>query len=128
MVDLVYIQLSSDETAPAAIRAAVNEVRELNGVRDDVKLIATELVTNAILHSAEPSNTMEFRLSRSTDTLLISVHEHGPSLDPARASILDLPVPGALGWWIVQRMARRCGSERLDGLHVWAELPLDRER
>jgi anti-sigma regulatory factor (Ser/Thr protein kinase) len=126
MVDLVCIQLASDETAPAAVRAAVNDVRELNGLRDDAKLIATELVTNAILHGAGPDNTIEFRVSRGEDRILISVHEDGPRLERARTSTLDMPVAGALGWWIVQRIATRCGSERLDGHLVWAELALRR--
>jgi hypothetical protein len=123
-VDLLCLEVASDRTAPAAVRAAVGEVREINGIRDDAKLLATELVTAAILHGAGPGDTMEFRLSRSNDALLISVHEHGQRASGNPSS--DILGAGALGWWIVQRLARRCGSERFDGRRFWAELPFSR--
>ena len=39
------------EHAPALVRAALREVGELGAVRDDAILIASELVTNAVVQS-----------------------------------------------------------------------------
>lgn len=90
-------------------------------------LVASELVTNAVLHSGCASDhRLKVRATLQRDRLLISVHDpgiSGASVQPRR------PEHSALGGWglqIAEQLAERWGSERPDGYRVWAELAVRR--
>jgi anti-sigma regulatory factor (Ser/Thr protein kinase) len=91
------------------------------GVKDDARLVASELVTNAVLHSdCRSGDTIEVFARLGPDRLMIAVH------DPGSSSRNTPPSPSrdddGMGLRIVEEIARRWGSERPDGLLVWAEL------
>jgi GAF domain-containing protein/anti-sigma regulatory factor (Ser/Thr protein kinase) len=90
-------------------------------VVDDAALVASELVTNAVLHGqGRPRLTIE----RNGPAVRIGVHDSSP----------DRPLPGALrddtmtgrGLRLVEALASRWGVEPTpDGKEVWAELSTD---
>lgn len=88
-------------------------------------LVASELTTNAILHSgAEPGSEIELRAEIIAGAIVIEVIDVGRSKTSPRAQPSDLSSPGGLGLHVVAAVARRWGSERRDGMRVWAELAL----
>jgi len=88
----------------------------------DVRLLVSELVTNAIRH-ANLDETDAIRLAVAVTPAAIRVEVHDPGTgfevgetptDPDRAS----------GWglFLVETLADRWGIERRSGTHVWFEL------
>jgi len=105
----------SEVTRRLAARVAVNAL-------EDVRLLLTELVTNALRHSAiKPDDEIEVRAEVADGTVRIEVH------DPGRDGEVEQRRPGArgggYGLFLVDRLTDRWGVERLDGTTVWAELP-----
>lgn len=120
----IRLKLACDRTAPATVRAALAEIPNIDAVRDDALLVASELVTNAVRHSGgDAGQTIDVRLERREDSLLISVLDPGVRGGVAEVELTDRP-HGGWGLRVVADVARRWGRERLDGYRVWAELSL----
>jgi anti-sigma regulatory factor (Ser/Thr protein kinase) len=108
--------------APRAVRAALSQLAGLGWILGDVMLIASELVDNAVLHSACTDNDfLEVRLS-SAQRLRLRVIDPGGSGRVAK--IVERPIElGGLGLKIVDQLADDWGSHRGDeGHEVWVEL------
>jgi anti-sigma regulatory factor (Ser/Thr protein kinase) len=124
--DLVRLRVPCDPTAPRQVRHALDRVPELAPVHDDALLIASELVTNAILHSGcGGEDWLEVGVERSGDSVRICVADPGESGTEA----IPRPAPRAdrAGGWglaLVSRVAQRWGTERTETHSVWAELGL----
>lgn len=119
-----HLSLSCDAAAPARVRAALQEMPGIDHVRGDALLIASELVTNGVMHSgAGEDETIEVWLVRRDDALLISVRDPGVHGGVAEVE-LGQRAHGGWGLRVVADLARRWGRERRDGYHVWAELAL----
>ena len=122
---LLHVRLSCDSAAPREARRALERLREIRPVVDDAVLIASELTTNAILHSgAAPGSKIELRAELGRDVLLIEVIDEGRSPTTPRPRPRDTTSPGGFGLPVVAAIARRWGSERIGGMRVWAELAL----
>ena len=110
------MKLASDRRAPAQARHALaEEFACLDTLaRQQSELVASELVTNAVLHGTGP---IVFRADRRGDRLRIEVEDAmnrmGPPGDGSRG--LDL-VAGLAAAWGVHRHG--------PGKTVWAEVPL----
>lgn len=123
--ELLSLEVECGSRAPAVVRAALGQIKELGSARDDVLLVASELVTNAVVHSGGSSaDTIRVRAVLIRGAVSISVHDPGLSGDSPR-------VRGADGWqadgWglrIVKELAHRWGFEGAHGRRVWAELRL----
>jgi PAS domain S-box-containing protein len=84
----------------------------------DVVLIASELVTNAILHSRSP---IELRLSRTSDRLVIAVHD-GTTAVPRRLQP-NLEAEHGRGLQLVSALAEQWGVRPTEhGKSVWCEV------
>ena len=85
---------------------------------DDLKLVATELVENALLHG---EGRIVLRLKTGTDALRVEVTDEG---EDAAVKIRTRGTEiGGWGLVLVDRIADRWGA--FEGTtHVWAELPL----
>lgn len=151
-VQVLSMELPCDLHAPGAVRHALDDSASLGRLLEDGLLVASELVTNAVLHSGcADDQTINVRAELFGDHLLISVHDPGLSgrdaaptqAEPfsARArpssgggdppSAIGKPPfdggqdggeEGGLGLQIVDMLARRWGAERPNGYLVWAEL------
>lgn len=121
--DLLTLDLPCDPGAPAAVRQALADVDESGWLLGDAMLIASELVTNAVLHSGcAEHHTVSVRASLRGDRLLIAVHDPGVSGQVAQPRRSESSAPGGWGLRIVEQLAERWGYERPDGYRVWAEL------
>jgi anti-sigma regulatory factor (Ser/Thr protein kinase) len=123
--DLFALDVPCDRTAPAVVREALADVHDDAWSLHDGLLVASELVTNAVLHSGcEAEHRLEVSASLSGDHLLISVHDPGFSGGRAALRGAEGLEAGSLGLRIVERLSRRWGAEQRDGYRVWAELPV----
>jgi len=115
--------------APAAATTARTEVtRRLSqrvtvGALDDVRLLLTELITNALRHSdVAPGDEIEVKAEVADGAIRIEVS------DPGRNGPVKPREPGAngggFGLYLVERLTNRWGVEREDGTTVWAEVPV----
>ncbi|MET9319640.1 ATP-binding protein [Streptomyces sp. NPDC003038] len=91
---------------------------------DDVLLLVSEVVANACLHGGGPSSLL---LDCTEDRLRVEVTDGNPAPPvPVRARPLTDPGrPGGHGLLIVERLARKWGSQPLpEGKCVWLEVPV----
>jgi anti-sigma regulatory factor (Ser/Thr protein kinase) len=122
-VELLSMELPCDRNAPSAVRRALGGTTRLGPVLGDGLLVASELVTNAVLHSGcGTDQRIQVSANLDRDTLLISVHDPGASGEEAVPGSPSDSRAGGRGLQIVDQLARRWGAERPDGYHVWAEL------
>jgi anti-sigma regulatory factor (Ser/Thr protein kinase) len=123
--DVIALEVRCDVAAPSRVRSALRRLEGVGWRLGDAMLIASELVTNALRHSnCEEDQSIEVRVDRTPDRLLISVHDPGASGEDARVRRPTNVGQGGLGLWLVEQLARRWGAERDGGYRVWAELPL----
>ena len=128
--ELLHVRLVCDSAAPREARKALEQIREIAPVFDDALLVASELTTNAILHSgAEPGDEIELRAELGAGVLVIEVIDGGRSDTSPHTRPRDTASPGGFGLPVVAAIARRWGSERRGGserggMRVWAELAL----
>jgi len=122
-----FIEMSFPAAPAAATTARCEVTRRLSprvaaNALEDVRLLLTELVTNALRHSAvRPEDEIGVRAEVADGTVRIEVH------DPGRDGDVQPRTPGArgggYGLFLVDRLTNRWGVERGEGTTVWAELP-----
>ncbi len=120
---MLRLKLKCDERAPRTVRASLARVDEIEQVAQDLLLISSELVTNAIVHSGcNRSDELDVCLSRCKRGYVLAV------TDPGRSGLTADPAPprplgeGGLGLRIVDKLAARWGQARGSGYRVWAEV------
>ena len=122
---LLGLEVPCDRITPGAVREALAEIEDVGWVLGDAMLVASELVTNAVVHSGcTPEETIEVEIVRSTDGLVISVTDPGHTGTDAAMTQHDETGAGGLGLRVVDQIALRWGAERDGGYTVWAELPI----
>jgi hypothetical protein len=93
----------------------MEEALEAAPVLEDARLVTTELVNNAVLHSGcTPDDIISVVAQLEDEFLVIAVHD--PGVAPQ--------LPGALPLRVVSALAHRWGIERPDGRRLWAALPV----
>jgi anti-sigma regulatory factor (Ser/Thr protein kinase) len=109
--DRVCIELAPDASAPAAARRALREL-PLGSAADDVLLVTSEVVTNAVVHgrSVEP---IELHATCEGDYTHVEIRDRGRF------------IPGGSGYGlrILANAAARWGIEQDVATRVWFELP-----
>jgi anti-sigma regulatory factor (Ser/Thr protein kinase) len=119
-----HFALQGGENAPRAARRAVESLAGQIApvVHDYVRLMASELVANSVLHArVGPDDSLMLVLSVSEKRLRVELHEPdhdvGPSFPAPHAS------PGSgNGLLIVERLADRWGITREASTCVWFEI------
>ena len=131
---LIHLEVRCTHDAPCLVREAVDDALDGCRMREQARLIASELVTNAVLHSgAGPDEVLEFQAIVADGALVIAVTD--PCLAGQDAHIREEdPNGGGYGLRIVDQLARewgsehragqrvRAGSDQPGGQRVWAEL------
>lgn len=123
---LLRLLMRSDATAPRRAREALRVLAAIDSIRDDALLVASELVSNAVVHSgSDPSEEIELvaELERSALRLVVTDPGHSDQMPTVRGS--EYGGPGGRGLRVVEALARRWGRERRGGTVVWVELPLE---
>jgi anti-sigma regulatory factor (Ser/Thr protein kinase) len=113
--------------APSAATAARVEVTQRLAARlgtrvlEDVRLLVTELITNALRHgSLMPGDRVSVKASIDDGVVRIEVRDPGNDGDVAPRA--PGPRGGGYGRYLVEQLARRWGVDRRDGTTVWCEL------
>jgi len=96
-------------------------VRARPEVREDVRLMVSELVTNSVRHGdLGPHGEVIVHVSASPEAVRVEVADEGPGFAPDM-----VPGPhgtGGYGLFLVDRLAARWGVETRDRVNVWFEL------
>jgi anti-sigma regulatory factor (Ser/Thr protein kinase) len=125
--ELLVLEVGCGSEAPALVRAALSQIEELGAAREDAILVASELVTNAVVHSGgSPADTIQVRTVLIRGDVSISVHDPGLSDDTPHLRDADVWQASGRGLRIVNQLARHWGFERDRGYRVWAELATGR--
>jgi anti-sigma regulatory factor (Ser/Thr protein kinase) len=118
--------LSGTDASSAARQAIAANSPSLSGaLRDDLELLVTELVTNAVRHGGATSDRpLRLKLRRRAGRIRVEV------LDPGSEFVSSRPTNGdSKGGWglvLVDRIAARWGVCPLpSGKCVWFELPVE---
>jgi anti-sigma regulatory factor (Ser/Thr protein kinase) len=114
------------EAAWIARRAIAENYPALPGpLREELSLLVTELVTNAVRHGgASADRAIKIEIQQLADCIRVDVIDPGTDFDP--------PAPGSNGdssggWglFLVDRIAERWGVRTVpSGTCVWFELPM----
>jgi serine/threonine-protein kinase RsbW len=123
-VDSFLISLPADALSATKARTEVTRrlsARITNGALEDVRLLLTELITNALRHAnMSPGDEISVRAELVEGTVRIEVS------DPGKNGPVEVRKPGArgggYGLFLVDRLTNRWGVDRDDGTTVWAEL------
>ena len=123
-----HVALPADRTSPAVARRFLTETLHDWHVGDDpvdtACLLATELVTNAVLHAGTP---LELVLETTGDTLRVEVVDQADCLPQQRSHRGDTLGVTGRGLVLVKGLAGTWGvTPREPGKAVWFELPLSR--
>lgn len=120
----IELSLPAEMGSPAQARAFVRDGWPTTDdeVLDDITLIVSELVSNAVKHGKP-----EILLRMRTDPLAIdvSVLDHGAGVPPEKAKVPDSSATSGRGLSIVDRLASDWGVVPLEdgtGKTVWARL------
>jgi anti-sigma regulatory factor (Ser/Thr protein kinase) len=117
------IELAPDIASPRQARVLARELlaEQLDGRRvNDLLVLVTELVTNAVRHASSDDVVLKVLVGRSA--VITEVTDEGPGFDP---SLTGTPRQDRSGWglYLVERLAHRWGVNQ-DGpvTKVWFEL------
>jgi anti-sigma regulatory factor (Ser/Thr protein kinase) len=92
--------------------------------RNDLRLVVTEVVTNAIRHG-NPGGSVLLAATPKDGYLCVQVTDDGPGLAP-HPGATGPDVDGGFGLFLVERLTRRWGVTRERGrTRVWFELDYD---
>ncbi|MGN6607979.1 MAG: ATP-binding protein [Jatrophihabitans sp.] len=122
------VDLPVNNQAPSAARAMVAAALPLWGLgtlADDVELLASELVTNVVVHASQ-SDTMQLVLDAGPERFRLTIEDGSPVPPRLRAS--GRTATTGRGLVLVQHLATRWGSEQCGpGKRVWLEIDRNRE-
>lgn len=120
------LELDSSSEAPALARAALAGFFSGSGLAprrlETLTLLVSELVSNAVLHSAAPAGSeIALRVQwLDGDAIRVEVIDRGNGFVAGRRD--RVPDGGGYGLYIVERQATRWGVDREGGTRVWFEL------
>jgi anti-sigma regulatory factor (Ser/Thr protein kinase) len=115
-------EASSVRQARQAIRDFLAKAHTAKVDSDAAALIVSELVSNAIIHTADSGDTIELRVDERPGTVHIEVQDHDPRPPTPRADAVD--ADGGRGLVIVESIASSWGWDEIagNGKQVWCDL------
>jgi anti-sigma regulatory factor (Ser/Thr protein kinase) len=126
--DRVDLELAPDPESLSAARAALERLALPAELLDNAKLLASELLTNAIKHAGlGPRDTIRLTATWSGERLRVVVLHPGSAPDSNVVGAIR-PSPGAESGWglfIVDRVASRWGTNLGGRPGYWFELTAD---
>ncbi|MCW3011029.1 MAG: ATP-binding protein [Solirubrobacterales bacterium] len=121
----LHLSLAAEPSAVGHARDALDELAPVVGdaAMLDLRLLVSEMVTNAVRHAgATGSPRVLLVVEGGPGQVRVEVHDEGPGFTaPAEPGPRD---EGTSGWglYLVQKLARRWGTEPAPDAHVWFEL------
>jgi anti-sigma regulatory factor (Ser/Thr protein kinase) len=121
----VPVDLPARATSPAAARRLLHDALESElapQVLDDLDIMVTELVTNAVLNARTPCEVVVTVMG--PDRLRVAVHDFDPS--PPMPNPVDPMSSGGRGLHIIEALAADWGTDAhpTDGKVVWFEVEI----
>jgi anti-sigma regulatory factor (Ser/Thr protein kinase) len=119
----VELELPGHPDSVARARHALGELARVTpALREDLRLLVSEVVTNAIRHASDgAADHVRLRLFELDSHVRVEVLDRGPGFtvpdidpDPERS--------GGWGLWLVEQLADRWGISGEGGTCVWFEL------
>jgi anti-sigma regulatory factor (Ser/Thr protein kinase) len=126
---ILGLSLRRDRRAPRLARRALEKALAGGSIGgptlEDARLIASELINDAVLHSECSADDIIRVAARLDDGLLIISVDH-PSVVPPlpEHGHEDEPEPRRLSRRVLERLAARWGVERTDVHRIWAAVPV----
>jgi anti-sigma regulatory factor (Ser/Thr protein kinase) len=125
----VSLEIPAEKEAVAIARelvvGAVVEATKAERRIDDLRLLTSEIVTNALCHAGLKSgDSIALAVEASPERVRVEVADPGPGFDP---DSLEEPMPGqgaGFGLSLVKKLADRWGVRRNHLTRVWFELIL----
>jgi anti-sigma regulatory factor (Ser/Thr protein kinase) len=115
--------LEATPDAPAVARCVVADLGLSDRAREDVQLVAVELVTNSVRHAGLPEGApIELRVVVEPWEVLVEVTDGGQGFDPEHVPPPGIDSIGGRGLLIVGRLSGRWGVDLSEGCRVWATL------
>jgi anti-sigma regulatory factor (Ser/Thr protein kinase) len=118
------VRFNRGPTAAAAARNALLalEQRVDSQVLDDIRLLVSELVTNAVRHATTPSGgEVALEVTVEPPRVHIEVADPGTGFDPTPRDD-EMTRPGGWGLYLVDRIADRWGVVQNSMNRVWFEM------
>lgn len=117
-------EIAPGPTAPAAARRALGLLTSTlpATVGDDLRLIASELVTYGLLNRATGDTPLTLRLARGEGTTRLEIAAGRGSHDIEGAELLGRDDGAAIRLKLISVVADRWGVETRDGVVVWLEI------
>ncbi len=122
------LQIPASENAPAIARGAAAALDgTLGTAHEDTVLLISELVTNAVRHSAaRDGDPVAVRVRVRGGRVRVAVRDPGPGFAPEPGALDGPPPEGYDGGWglrLVEMLSCEWGVEpELGGVTVWFEL------
>jgi anti-sigma regulatory factor (Ser/Thr protein kinase) len=113
--------------AAAEVRRALLPLALPEVTREDLALIATELVTNSVLHAGlSTDDHVDVSLTNGTGTVRLAVHDPGHGFTSPSPGARDPHGPGGRGLVIVAALSDSWGID-CDGAGctVWCQVPVE---
>ena len=116
----------SNTRAPGHVRSLVHdELRSAmeERLREDLELLLSELVTNAVRYGSSGGGDIAVRLELTEQVVAVSITDSGSGFD--RDTVLPTPRTdaGGFGLLLLDRLSTRWGVERDErGFRVWFKL------
>ncbi len=114
------LTINGGRTAPARARKALDAFNgSLSEAADDLRLLVTELVTNAVVHAnAGPDTSIEVKVEAAPDAIRGEILHPGP-----RFEAKPRPDEQKFGLYLVEQLADRWGHEPAESQNrIWFEL------
>jgi anti-sigma regulatory factor (Ser/Thr protein kinase) len=116
-------RLPHDPTAPAAARQAVEVALAGRLAQDrlaELRLLVSELVTNAVRHGLDRRGAVELTLRLAGRCVRVEVADGGAGFTPPTGEH-DPEDPGGWGLVVVDELVDRWGIDAAGGTRVWFE-------
>ena len=123
------VELQRRPEAPSEARQAIAGMADAiqAAALEELKLLASELVTNSCRHAVAGDEPIALELEVEGDVVRLSVTDAGQGFEP-EVQRFDLDSESGRGLFIVDALADRWGVERSGGTRVWAELDTSADR
>jgi hypothetical protein len=117
-------EIAPGPTAPGAARRALGLLTAAlpPSVADDLRLIASELVTYGLLNRATGEEPLTLRLARGDGTTRLEIAAGRGSADIEGAALLGRDDGAPIRLKLISVVADRWGVETRDGVVVWLEI------
>jgi anti-sigma regulatory factor (Ser/Thr protein kinase) len=115
-------ELAVTPEAAAEARHALADIALTDGRERDVRLLVSELVTNAVRHAnLTPGDVILLVIVVEDSVLRVEVHDPGGGFIP-RAPAPDPARPSGWGLYLVEELADRWGVDSDERTLVWFEV------